>query len=111
MTWRNNFEKKVVDADRATISLADLESHYGYAPFRENETTQVDTPVSIHIHSIRGRAVDPDGISAKACIDGLVHAGVLADDTAKQVKEVTFSQGKSGKTKTEYTVIDIYESE
>lgn len=47
---------------------------------------------------------DPDGISAKAVIDGLVLGGILVDDGAKFVKEVTFTQETC---KTEETIIDI----
>ncbi|GAG15456.1 unnamed protein product, partial [marine sediment metagenome] len=39
--------------------------------------------------------------------DGLVHAGILEDDSAKYVKEVTFSQRKTEKTEAEYTEVTI----
>lgn len=48
--------------------------------------------VCIHIHSRRNRLCDADGISAKAVIDGLVLAGILADDSPKEVAEVSYSQ-------------------
>ena len=37
---------------------------------------------------------DPDGISAKAVLDGLTKAGILVDDSAKFVQEVRFTQEK-----------------
>ena len=61
-------------------------------------------PVEIHVHSIRKRLCDADGISAKAAIDGLVHAGILADDSPKEVKSVTFSQDKGTPEMTEITI-------
>lgn len=65
--------------------------------------------VNIHIHSKRKRLVDPDGISGKAIIDGLVKAGVLKNDSPEYVAEVTHSQEKIKKGETEETIIDIQE--
>ena len=59
---------------------------------------------SIHVHSKRTRLADPDGVSAKAVIDGLAKAGILRDDSAKYVKEVSYSQEHS---KEDETIIDI----
>ena len=52
----------------------------------------MDQKCRIHVHSRRTRLADPDGISAKAAIDGLVEAGILESDSAKCVEEVSFSQ-------------------
>lgn len=65
----------------------------------------MDTRCSIHVHSIRKRLADPDGVSAKACIDGLVLAGILADDSAKEVSKVTYSQEKNPEETTVITLI------
>jgi hypothetical protein len=58
----------------------------------------------IHVHSRRIRLADPDGISVKAVIDGLCHVGLLEDDNAKIITEVSQSQEKS---KVNETIIDI----
>ena len=63
--------------------------------------------VSIHIHSRRKRLVDPDGLSGKALIDGLVHADILPDDNAGIISSVTFSQEKIRKGEEEETIITI----
>ena len=63
-----------------------------------------DSRFSIHIHSIRKRLADPDGISAKAVIDGIVKAGLLKDDTAKEIKEIKYSQEKGIEEKTLITL-------
>lgn len=52
----------------------------------------MDKKFRIHIHSKRKRLADPDGISGKAAIDGLREGGILPDDSAKFVSEVSFSQ-------------------
>lgn len=70
----------------------------------EKEVKRQDPRVCIHVHSIRKRLTDADGISAKAAIDGIVHAGILKDDSPKYVKEVTYSQEKG---EPEETVITI----
>ncbi|MCK5608683.1 hypothetical protein KAR91_42795 [Candidatus Pacearchaeota archaeon] len=66
-----------------------------------------NTPVCIVIHSYRHRLADPDGISAKAAIDGLVKADILADDTTKQIKEISYKQTKIKRPEEEKTVLKI----
>lgn len=83
------------DRDRATGTVADLESDTCYAPLRAEETARLSSPVCIRIHSLRKRLADSDGISGKAVIDGIVKAGLLADDSPEFVKEVRFSQAKT----------------
>ena len=69
-----------------------------------------NTQVCILVHSYRHRLADPDGISAKAAIDGIVKAGILFDDQTKQIKEVRFKQTKIPTKEEEKTVITIEES-
>jgi len=73
----------------------------------EKQALPFDTPVRIHIHSIRKRLVDADGVSAKAAIDGLVRCKVLQDDSAKYVESVTHSQEKGLEEKTIITIKEI----
>ena len=67
------------------------------------------SPVSVHVLSIRKRLADADGISAKYAIDGIVKAGLLADDSPKEVKSVSYSQEKTKKGEEEKTIITIRE--
>ena len=90
--------------NRASVPIADMEQDTGDAAFSTHGVKTLDTPVHIRVISYRAREHDPDGISAKAVIDGLVNAGILSNDTTKQVKEVTF---ESRKSKEEKTVIEI----
>lgn len=85
---------------RITYPFADMEQNTGNGPMEKKPALPFDSPVRIHIHSIRKRLVDPDGISAKAAIDGLIHAGVLRDDSAAEVKEVSYSQEAGAEEKT-----------
>lgn len=71
---------------------------------KKKSITIITEPITIHIHSIRKRATDADGVSAKAVIDGLVHAGLIIDDSLEYVKEVSYSQEKGKK---EETIIEI----
>lgn len=61
------------------------------------------------VHSIRKRLADPDGISVKAALDGIVKAQVLIDDSAKYIRQVVFSQQKCELDDEEKTVITFYE--
>jgi len=58
----------------------------------------------ITIISTSKRPLDPDNICAKLIIDGLVHAGVLPDDSYKYVESVLLM---STKGKEEETIIRI----
>jgi|SRR5690242_15958960 len=97
---------KAQGEDRAAVSVADLEpdSKHDIAPTNAAEKTH--PRFRIHVHSRRRRLADPDGISIKAAIDGLVRGGLLDDDGPKVIEAVTFSQEKSV---IEETVIDVWE--
>ena len=69
-----------------------------------------DSPVCLTIHNYRHRLVDPDGISAKAAIDGIVKAGILIDDSPEQIKEIRFTQTKIKTKENEHTEIIIEET-
>ena len=74
------------------VSTTDLEPTPSHESLAAGKGDGVHSRVRIHIHSRRRRLADPDGISAKAAIDGLTAGGILADDSAKFVEEVSFSQ-------------------
>jgi hypothetical protein len=108
MPWvclgRNQVNEK--DNHSPALSLADLEQALGLRSLAEKTNQRCDTRASIHIHSIRKRLADPDGISAKAVIDGIVKAEILEDDSPAHVKQVSFSQEKAGKDE-EKTIITL----
>ena len=93
-----------MDENNIAICVANVEQNSSYAPMAEEEAKGHHPPYDILVHSIRNRAADIDGISAKAAIDGLVHAGILGDDSAKWVKSIKYTQEKG---KEEKTIIDI----
>jgi len=74
------------------------------------ENQGLDTRCRIHIHSRRYRLADPDGISGKAAIDGIVNSGILANDSAQEIESVTYSQERIKKSEQEITIIDILKS-
>ena len=78
-------------------------------PLGEKKMPRFNTPVRLLIHSYRHRLVDTDGVSGKAAIDALVHADILANDSPKQVTEVSFKQTKIKTSEEEKTEIIIYE--
>ena len=88
--------------------IADLESPPSNASVAKEKAKGLDSRVAITVTSYRKRVHDPDGISVKAVLDGIVRAGLLPDDSTKYVKEVTF---KSIISKEEKTVIEITTSE
>ena len=91
------------------ISSTNLEPDSIHEPLAKKGAKRLDKKVNIHINSLRYRLADPDGISAKAAIDGLVDAGVLPDDSAIEIEAVTYSQKRvSKKDEEEMTIITIY---
>ena len=81
-----------------------MESTICHATLAKGKGDKMDKRACIAVHSKRKRLADPDGISAKAVIDGLVLGGVLSDDNAKCVREVSFTQEVS---KVEETIITV----
>lgn len=90
--------------NRTTISTTNLEPNTGNAHLGEEKIKRSDPPYDIHVHSIRKKPGDVDGISAKAAIDGLVKAGILPDDSPKWVQSILFTQEKG---KEEKTIIEL----
>ncbi len=79
--------RKLGFVDNDTDSSSDLESSACNEPLETNGTTPRHPQVRLRIDTYRTRLADADGISAKAIIDGLVHCGILRDDTTKEIKE------------------------
>lgn len=106
---RSKLARAIAKEDSAKVRNAntapDVEPAIGNAPLAKKEAEGLTTPCCIHIHSVRKRLADSDGVSGKACIDGLVHSGILKDDSPKYVEEVRFSQEKG---EPEETIISIY---
>jgi hypothetical protein len=90
-----------------SISPDHMEQTTRHEPLGKKKVSRLGSPCSIHIHSKRHRLSDADGISGKAVIDGLVHAGLLQDDSPEYVKEVTYSQEKINRKENEKTILTI----
>ena len=83
------------DRNRATAAVANVEPNTRDVGRRANEAPTFSTPVRITFIHARKRLADPDGISVKAAIDGLVACGLLSDDSTKEIVEVRQRQVKS----------------
>lgn len=92
------------DKNRAALPVTDMESYSSNAPLGSEKAEGFDSPVNIRVISYRKHKHDPDGISVKAVLDGIVRRGILQDDSWNEVKEITF---ESRKSKEEKTVIEI----
>ncbi len=88
----------------ATLQTHHMEQAVQHALEGAEPVCEVHTRCSIQVHSKRKHLADPDGISAKAVIDGLRACGVLIDDSAEYVKEVRFSQEAGTEDETTITV-------
>lgn len=92
------------DKNRTPIPSANVEQDSSNESVATEEATGLDTRVNIRVISYRKRNHDPDGVSVKAVLDGIVRAGLLPDDSAKEIKSISF---ESIISKTEKTIIEI----
>ena len=95
--------------DRVTDKAADVERSACDEPLASSKGAAFNSRVRITVVSYRCRLADADGISAKAAIDGLVHCGILRDDSAKEVGEVCYRQHKVKNEEEEKTLLEIEE--
>jgi len=100
---------EAVNHNRTADLPADVEPRPGDESVGEKSALPFNTPVRIEIISHRSRLCDTDGVSHKACIDGLVHCGVLRDDSPAEVAEVSYRQVKVKNRQDEKTEIVITE--
>lgn len=96
--------RKRTTRTRAAGANADMESNLGDAPLGAKKAPRFTAPVCITVTHLRKRLADPDGLSVKAVLDGLVIAGILDDDSAQQVTEVRHTQVKAGREETRIVI-------
>ena len=89
---------------RPSLPTADMEQGAGDAPLAKEKAQGCAPRACLHIHSYRKRLTDPDGVSAKAVIDGIVKAGILPDDSAQFIEQISYGQEKADEEKTVITI-------
>ena len=95
--------------DTHTDTDAYLEPDTGNEVARANEVKTFTQTVHLDFVHYRHRLADPDGLSVKAVIDGIVEAGLLANDTAEEIESITHRQVKIPRSEEENTVLTIEE--
>ena len=95
------------DKNRTTVPTPNVEQSVEHEPLAEEQASPLDTRVDINVISYRKANHDPDGISAKAVIDGIVRLGLLPNDSAKEVRKVSYESFICAKGEEERTVIEI----
>jgi len=96
-----------MNENNTTLPTTDVEQDTTDAPLAEKEAKGLDSLVNITVTSYRWTKHDPDGISCKAVLDGIVRAGLLRDDSTKEIESVTFKSVIIKKTEKEQTIIEI----
>jgi len=92
------------DKNRTAIPVTNMEQNIGNEPMGAEESQGLDTRFNIRVISHRKRKHDPDGVSIKAVLDGLVQRGILQDDSTEEIGKITFESIKSNEEK---TIIEI----
>lgn len=102
---RQGYWRKSTINYHSSVSTSNMEQDSRNESLGKEKTPALDLPCTLIVASFRKRPSDVDGLSAKYVIDGIVHAGLLPDDTSKEIKEVRFQQRQS---RQECTIITIY---
>ena len=100
------FRRLNAGGDLPRPAAANLEPHSVHVAPGAPGRKAAGPRVRLTVRSYRARLCDPDGISVKAAIDGLVQAGVIPDDNAEVVKGLTIEQVKVRRGE-ERTVIEV----
>ncbi len=95
------------DRNNNTLPSADVEQTISDELEGEKEGKGPDTRVNVTVTSYRRAKHDPDGVSCKAVLDGIVRAGLLSDDSTEEIKEVSFKSIKCKTLSEEQTIIEI----
>lgn len=94
--------------DRATLPVALVESNISNESPRAKRIAALDTRLIIAVTSYRWGKHDPDGVSIKAVLDGLIKCRILRDDSTDEIQKICY-RSKKAKSKTlERTTIEIY---
>lgn len=92
---------------RGACKDADLELSVGDGALAAEEVPRFTSQVDVFVTHRRHRLADPRGASTKAVIDAIVRAGVLADDSAREIREIRDRQEKIPTEQAEETEIEI----
>ena len=100
------------DSDnRTALPVADVEQDISNAPMAKEDVAGFNSLVNIRVTSYRKRKHDPDGISVKAVLDGLVRRKILVDDSTSEVNKVSFQSIIVKKGEPEKTIIVITDAD
>ena len=106
---RTHQPAEAVNHNHIAGQAADVELPTSRKPVAACKGAAFNTRVDITVVHYRTRLADPDGISCKAAIDGLVMCGILKDDSAKEIGEIRQRQIKVNNPSEEKTEIVITE--
>jgi hypothetical protein len=84
-----------------------MERPADHALGQAEEMPRFTSPVRLTVTSYRKAVSDTEGVSVKAFLDGLVAAGILENDSCKQIKKVEFETIVVGPKGEEKTVLEI----
>ena len=104
---RTHRDSVLNDNNKTTLPATDMEQNSSHGAMGKKKAKGLDTRVNIYVRSYRKAKHDPDGISAKAVIDGIVRRGILQDDSTNEVRKVTLESIICTKGQEEKTEIQI----
>jgi len=102
----SRYKKQAATQLNCASALSNMEQSAGNEPLAEKEAPRFDRPVSLAYLETRKRLADSDGACTKYFTDALVSAGLLRDDSTKEIPERPKHRQVKGKQ--EQTIIEIW---
>jgi Holliday junction resolvase RusA-like endonuclease len=102
-----NGKRTATNRNRVFRKATNVERAQSNAPSEAKRCQPFDSQVNVTFLHYRHRLADVDGVSIKACLDGIVKAGLLKDDSCSEINEVRQRQIKIASSEDEKTEIII----
>jgi hypothetical protein len=94
--------------DRASVSATVKQRTKRNALSKASKGSTISSRVDIEIYSYRVHTADTDAPYLKPCLDGIVDSGLIANDSAKEVRSVRFWAAEKAETiSSQKTIIKI----
>lgn len=91
--WYEYISKKY--PNNPEFSVTDMEQDSSHAPLAKKETEGLIGRCNITVTSYLKRDRDPDATSFKYCLDSIVDASILGNDTPEFIEEIRHRQVKT----------------
>lgn len=94
--YQEQIRRQIETCHRNSGPVANVERAFVCKPLGTKENPRFAHPVRVTVRTTRRAEVDNRAVSEKAVVDGLVKAGILANDSKKEIKELFVPEPEIG---------------